>query len=144
MMPVMQYDESTQFGQPGLSHNELPANIDPALNVAAGKLVKRYHEIVTILQEMPDEQDSSRPSYSNHLAEDASDASEWQSRAAMSHHLVSELQQVEHAMAIMERGRYGQCEQCARVIPPRRMAIIPSSTLCVQCQERADQLSMGH
>lgn len=144
MMRVIQYDESAQIVQGGLGHNDLPVQVDPALNAAAEKLLKRYHEIVTILLEAPDEQESGRPSYSNHLAEDASDASEWQSRAAMTHHLADELQQVEHALAIMERGRYGQCEQCGRTIPPRRMAIIPSSTLCVPCQERADQLGMGH
>jgi RNA polymerase-binding transcription factor DksA len=143
MMPTIQYDEAAHIANP-TTINEIPENIDPALLAPAEKLVKRYHEIVTILQEEPVEADSGRPSFSNHLAEDASDASEWQSRAAMSHHMVAELQQVERAMYLMRTNRYGQCEQCGRAIPPRRLSILPSATLCVACQEHADQRGMGH
>ena len=147
MFPIQSYDESASIQSlfPAEESMPIPADLDPLLLGPAHRLVERYHELVETLQEAqePDEE-GSRPHYSNHLAEDASDAQEWQSRAAMSHHLSGELRSVEHAYAILQRGQYGQCEQCGHNIPPRRLEIIPSATLCVKCQEFVDARTVGH
>jgi RNA polymerase-binding transcription factor DksA len=118
----------------------IPDDLDPTLAVAAHRLTQRYTEIVEELREdVPDTDDSGRSQFSNHLAEDASDAQEWQSHAALTNHLLGELQQLEHAYARLQNGIYGKCENCGRAIPPRRLEIIPSASLCVKCQEIADQ-----
>ncbi len=35
-------------------------------------------------------------------------------------------------------GTYGVCEACGRAIPHRRLQVLPTATLCVQCQERRE------
>jgi DnaK suppressor protein len=35
-------------------------------------------------------------------------------------------------------GTYGICGDCGRPIPPRRLQVLPTATLCVQCQERRE------
>src|SRR5579884_3605821 len=115
-----------EHGAPAAEQLSVPENLDPTLIVAARKLTRRYTEILEALREdIPDTDDSGRTQFSNHLAEDASDAQEWQSHAALTNHLLGELQQIEHAYARLQSGIYGQCENCGRTIPPRRLEIIP-------------------
>jgi len=38
----------------------------------------------------------------------------------------------------IREGAYGICAHCARPIPQRRLKVIPTATLCVQCQERRE------
>lgn len=144
MFPSINYDESAYITWPTDGQLMLPADLDPMLAQPAHKLIERYAEVMHALNEIPDEDVSGRPQYSNHLAEDASDASEWQSRAAVTHHLANEMRQIERAYAMMQRGRYGVCEQCGHNIPPRRLSIVPSATFCVSCQERVDIAATGH
>ena len=146
MLSVPAYDESNSgLMMPVDDGLMVPDDIDLGLSLPANRLVARYREILQMLDDdRLDFADSGRPHYSNHLAEDASDAQEWQSRAAVTQHLTDELRSVEHAYTLLQLGRYGQCEHCGHAIPPRRLAIIPSATLCVPCQERADQRAAGH
>jgi DnaK suppressor protein len=54
-------------------------------------------------------------------------------------HLLAELQQdVEHALARLESGDYGVCEDCAQPIPPERLRALPEATRCVRCQRQSD------
>ena len=146
MLHVPSYNESAviQPSIPAIEGFIIPADLNPLLINAAQKLMRRYSELTESLRDEQPVDEDSRPHYSNHLAEDASDAQDWQSRAAVAHHISGELQATEHAFILMQRGQYGQCEHCAHMIPPRRLEIIPSATLCVNCQGRADTLAMGH
>jgi len=46
-----------------------------------------------------------------------------------------ELRAAEHALARLEAGRYGQCEQCEQPIPAGRLDAQPTAVRCVACQE---------
>jgi DnaK suppressor protein len=45
------------------------------------------------------------------------------------------IDQVERALQRLEQGGYGWCEGCAEPIPPARLAVYPSATLCVSCKQ---------
>jgi DnaK suppressor protein len=45
------------------------------------------------------------------------------------------IDQVERALERMAKGGYGWCEGCAEPIPPARLAVYPSATLCVSCKQ---------
>ena len=50
-------------------------------------------------------------------------------------HLLDELQQdVERALARLEVGGYGICEDCSRAISRERLHALPEATRCVNCQ----------
>jgi len=38
----------------------------------------------------------------------------------------------------VSEGTYGICAHCGRPIPKRRLEVLPTATLCVQCQERRE------
>jgi DnaK suppressor protein len=47
---------------------------------------------------------------------------------------------VETAMALLETGDYGICQECGEPINPKRLEAIPWTTLCVRCQENRDSV----
>lgn len=50
----------------------------------------------------------------------------------------SELEQVNHALDLIDLGTYGTCEGCGRDIPNERLLAMPLATRCVGCQ-RAEE-----
>jgi DnaK suppressor protein len=49
------------------------------------------------------------------------------------------LREIKAALERLEEGTYGTCAECEDTIGPKRLAAIPWATLCVHCQESADQ-----
>jgi DnaK suppressor protein len=52
--------------------------------------------------------------------------------------LAARSQAVAEARQRVREGRYGFCRVCGCRIPPRRLAAMPTATLCVSCQERQE------
>jgi len=48
-----------------------------------------------------------------------------------------ELMQINEALSRIEKGKYGICESCGNTINPKRLEIMPYSTLCINCAEAA-------
>ena len=49
------------------------------------------------------------------------------------------LSEVRKAMATLDNGEYGVCEECEELIGLRRLDAIPWARVCVQCQEGRDR-----
>ncbi len=45
------------------------------------------------------------------------------------------LNQVEHALVLIKKKKYGNCENCDEPIPVARLEAIPYSTICKACAE---------
>ncbi len=45
------------------------------------------------------------------------------------------LNQVEHALVLIKKKKYGNCENCGEPIPVARLEAIPYSTICKKCAE---------
>lgn len=50
-----------------------------------------------------------------------------------------QLQQISHALARIEEGKYGICANCLKLIEADRLVVRPYSTLCMDCQNRQDR-----
>ncbi|XRQ15477.1 TraR/DksA family transcriptional regulator [Actinomadura welshii] len=50
--------------------------------------------------------------------------------------LQTTIEEVDAALARLDDGTYGRCEDCARPVPAGRLEIIPYARRCVQCQQR--------
>ncbi len=48
----------------------------------------------------------------------------------------AQLDQVDKALARIEAGNYGACQECGVEIPFERLEALPSTPYCVQCQAR--------
>ena len=49
------------------------------------------------------------------------------------------LVQVERALARLDAGTYGRCENCGAAIPKARLQAFPRATLCVACKTREER-----
>jgi RNA polymerase-binding protein DksA len=49
------------------------------------------------------------------------------------------LLQVERALARLDAGTYGRCENCGNPIPKARLQAFPRATLCVACKQREER-----
>jgi DnaK suppressor protein len=49
------------------------------------------------------------------------------------------LVQVERALARLDAGTYGRCENCGNPIPKARLQAFPRATLCVACKQREER-----
>ena len=77
--------------------------------------------------------------YSNHQADDASDAFEQAKELSLLQNAERVLAQVDAALARFEQGVYGICERCGEYIDPARLKALPYATLCMSCQQRAER-----
>jgi DnaK suppressor protein len=50
-------------------------------------------------------------------------------------HALSELAEVDAALARMRTGAYGECSDCGEPIAPARLAAQPAATRCIACQQ---------
>lgn len=46
------------------------------------------------------------------------------------------LEAIEHAIARLDAGVYGTCEECGTEIPFERLEAIPDAVLCIDCQAK--------
>ena len=51
----------------------------------------------------------------------------------------ADLRQVEHALARLETGEYGRCEQCRATIPAERLELVPFATRCTVCARAVER-----
>lgn len=50
--------------------------------------------------------------------------------------LEAALEDIDAALARLDAGTYGLCEDCGKPVPAGRLEIIPYARRCVQCQQR--------
>lgn len=56
---------------------------------------------------------------------------------ALRAHTLALLEQVEGALRQLDRGQYGLCQACGRMIQPERLEALPYTTQCVACSAKA-------
>ena len=49
-----------------------------------------------------------------------------------------EIVRIQHALEMIDAGTYGKCESCNAKIPVARLAALPYTTLCVNCQRELE------
>lgn len=54
------------------------------------------------------------------------------------------LKKVEEALARIQAGTFGQCDECEEEIELRRLEARPTTTLCVACKEAAERAEKLH
>jgi len=77
--------------------------------------------------------------YSNHMADDATEAFDQAVDEALKRDLVEDLQRVQEALAKFEKGTYGLCESCGGRIERPRLEALPQAKFCLNCQSRRER-----
>jgi RNA polymerase-binding protein DksA len=53
----------------------------------------------------------------------------------------AELEAIDRALARIESGDYGTCENCGEPIPLERLRVLPTTTTCVHCSQARERRS---
>jgi DnaK suppressor protein len=76
-----------------------------------------------------------RPRDVGDIGDDALDDNEKELNSQLVAFESRELAQVERALAMIRKGRYGDCDHCHKKIPISRLNALPFTPFCVKCQE---------
>jgi DnaK suppressor protein len=49
------------------------------------------------------------------------------------------IQKIDHALARIEDGSFGICEECSEPISVKRLEVRPETTLCIRCKEEQEK-----
>jgi len=75
-----------------------------------------------------------RPDYS--MGEGDPAITEWELNLILLERLKGEYEKLQHAVARLETGTYGICEHCGKHINPDRLAVLPATTVCMECAQK--------
>lgn len=79
-----------------------------------------------------------KPGLGNHMADDGTEAFDQAAGLALFRNETAILDQVERALARMDKGTYGICERCGQEIDFARLKAIPYASLCIRCQQHVE------
>ena len=89
-----------------------------------------YHSTVGTSDEKPDQEGFAD---SAHVAAERSEA------ISMMEQLQQTSAELTKALERIELGTYGRCERCETTIPPERLEVLPTASLCVSCKQLASR-----
>lgn len=65
--------------------------------------------------------------------DNAMEVADYQDNVALERNLEISLEKIDRALARMDAGTYGQCEQCGGLIEEERLLAYPEAVMCMQC-----------
>jgi DnaK suppressor protein len=77
-----------------------------------------------------------RVQYGKRAGDHVAEAADRMARSRAAGELEKLVDEVTAALAKLEAGTYGMCDQCGRAIPEGRLEALPWATRCVDCQSR--------
>lgn len=81
--------------------------------------------------------------YDNHPADISEQLFERSKDVALIDNANVELKRIEMALDKIKKGTYGECNHCGKSIEGERLDALPSATLCIYCQEEADERELS-
>lgn len=74
-------------------------------------------------------------SFDEGFADAAQTTSERSNVLSLAEGLAQRLEDVQAALARLDKGTYGRCERCGNEINPERLEAIPTARLCISCKQ---------
>lgn len=99
------------------------------------KLLKEREEI---LHEMKNKHNVDEIVAHGDLVDQSTNYSERENLLGLAEHDRNRLLAIDEALAMIEKGTYGQCATCGEEIPEARLIALPTAKNCVKCQQEAD------
>jgi RNA polymerase-binding protein DksA len=77
--------------------------------------------------------------HSNHLADQGTDEYQYEATIQFASTEGRYLYHIEEALARIEEGSYGNCEECGGKISKERLKALPHARLCIECKEKEEE-----
>lgn len=102
------------------------------------RMVERYDEISHRLEKVSSDLRHADDPLKTLMDEQSIELENDEVLAALDGSIREEMGRIDRTLTMLDRGEYGQCEECGRMIPIRRLEALPFSTRCVECEERLE------
>jgi DnaK suppressor protein len=115
-----------------------PTNDAAWLAEVRDALLERRRQITTIVQSGRGELAAGKEAPAD-IADLASDGFEDELTAGLLTIEAAQLEEVDEALARLDRGEYGDCIDCGKPIPKKRLDILPFAKRCLKCEGAKEQ-----
>jgi len=102
------------------------------------KLVARRNEIVQRLSEFRNESKEVETDVAQDVADKAESSYTKEFLLSLSDAERNQLFQIDAALRRIERNEFGNCQMCQKEISKKRLNALPWTSLCIDCQEKAE------
>jgi RNA polymerase-binding protein DksA len=107
------------------------------------RILKELGRIEESINAAAEDQNGSNQSYSNHLADLGTDYMEKEKNFYYASQEGHYLRSLDEALERIERGEYGFCLDCGELITRKRLEVVPSAKLCVDCKSNQEKQERG-
>ena len=107
------------------------------------RILMELGRIVEAINAAAEDQEGSNHSYSNHLADLGTDYMEKEKNFYYATQEGHYLRSLDEALERMKRGGYGNCMECGELISLKRLDVVPSAKLCIQCKSDSEKKQRG-
>ena len=76
--------------------------------------------------------------YSVHPADAGTDSMEMEKAYMIGDSSGEDLENIDEALAKIDKGRYGTCEECGEDIAKERLEAVPYAKLCIKCKTKLE------
>lgn len=102
------------------------------------KLIAERRQLGEQLKRLDDSVEVEDIGRGNHMADDGTEAFEQTVGVALRRNVEARIESIERALAKLDDGTYGLCEQCGARIDRARLEALPHAIYCVDCQARRE------
>jgi DnaK suppressor protein len=103
------------------------------------RILREIGRIEEAINEASEDQEGSKQSYSNHLADLGTDYMEKEKNYYYATQEGHYLRSLDEALERLERGEYGKCLECGDLISLKRLEAVPSAKLCINCKSKNEK-----
>lgn len=103
------------------------------------RILRQLGRIEESINEATEDQEGSKQSYSNHLADLGTDYMEKEKNYYYATQEGHYLRSLDEALERIERGEYGKCMECDELIGTKRLDVVPSAKLCISCKSKNEK-----
>jgi len=86
-----------------------------------------------------DDYDTTYPEYGDKEDENAAEVADYISNKPIEENLEKTLRDVNKSLERIEKGNYGVCKYCTKLIEEKRLLARPTSSACVECKKTITQ-----
>ena len=118
-----------------------PGKAKPELKKFRELLLSKRDNLVGDLRSMESQalHGSGQDSSANHMADFGSDNYEQEFTLGLIENDEQVVNEINDALARIDNGQYGLCQECGQEVPIPRLEAIPWTNFCVRCQEQNER-----
>lgn len=107
------------------------------------RIIMELGRIEESINDSSEANESTKKSYSNHLADLGTDFMEKEKNYYYASQEGQYLRSLDEALKRIERGEYGKCEQCGELITNKRLEAVPHTRKCIDCKNKDEKSQRG-